>query len=96
MRYSKQEIQWVFERMKGHCFYCGMKIAMGQYRLSAHPGAWDINNFIPTQAKSEQKKNWVPACVHCNASKGQLLPWEYDPARFCRGDEDPDSYIATK
>ncbi len=92
MSYSKHEIQWVFERMKGHCFYCGMQIIMSNYQLAAQQGAWAINNFIPAQRIIEHRQNWVPACLTCHAEKGQCFPWEYDPARFRPGDKDPDNY----
>ncbi len=78
--------------MKGHCFYCGMKITMKNYRLTALPGAWIINNFMPTQGGIEHRQNWVPACLPCDTMKGKCLPWEYDPARFSAGDKNPDNY----
>ena len=94
MAHTNGDVNWVYDRAEGHCFYCGIQLSFKNYGDVGQKGAWEIDHFIPIASNgADQLYNWVPACVNCNTEKADLLPWEYDPDRFRRGDREPDNYI---
>ena len=94
MTYTKEDINWVYVRMGGRCFYCGILLSFEQFGLAGEPRAWDINDFIPAAKNGEScRDNWVPACISCSTIKGELFPWEFDARRFKHKDEQPHHYI---
>ena len=94
MSYYNDEVNWVYDRTDGYCFYCDIKISFKNYGRVGGRGAWEVDHFIPIVSRgAHQPYNWVPACISCNTEKGNLLPWEFDPVVFFSGDRDPDNYI---
>jgi 5-methylcytosine-specific restriction endonuclease McrA len=95
MAYTEEEVNLVYDRTGGRCFYCGKQLSFKNYGAVDEKGAWEIDHFIPRASYgAHQPHNWVPACVPCNTEKGDLLPWEYDPDRFVQGDRNPDNYLS--
>jgi 5-methylcytosine-specific restriction endonuclease McrA len=94
MPYTNGEVNLVYDRTGGRCFYCGIQLSFRNYGAIGKKGAWEVDHFIPIASNgAHQLYNWVPACVSCNTEKGDLLPWEYDPDRFRKGDRDPYNYL---
>src|SRR5574341_373946 len=94
MPYSDGEINWVYDRGGGMCFYCGMRLSFHNHGKVGERGAWEVDHFIPRASRgAHQPYNWVAACVDCNTRKSDLLPWEFDPERFFPGDRDADNYL---
>jgi 5-methylcytosine-specific restriction endonuclease McrA len=60
------------ELQQGLCYYCGDS-----------PTRWEVDHFIPLdRGGSGAPENIVMACMPCNRSKGNKLPWERWPSRF--------------
>jgi 5-methylcytosine-specific restriction endonuclease McrA len=94
MAYSEDDVNWVYDRTKGACFYCGKLLSFKNYGQVGYTGAWEVDHFIPLASNgADQPYNWVAACVSCNTEKSDMLPWEFDPRRFRTGDRDPDHYL---
>lgn len=94
MIHAEEDILWVFNRIGGRCFYCGMRLSFENFGRIAERGAWEIGNFIHVSREGEsQRDNWVPSCIICETVKGSLFPWEFDARRFRQGDESPNNYI---
>jgi hypothetical protein len=91
---SREDVNWVFERVNGRCFYCGMRLERSNYGLIDGSGAWEICNFVPVLPEAKPRRdNLVPACIICETVKGELYPWEFDARRFRPGDECPNNYM---
>ncbi|SRR6266849_1568156 len=88
------DVEWVFYRTDGRCFYCEEDLVLGNRGDVGARGAWELDHFIPfSRGGSDQPWNLVPACVACNTEKSDLMPWEYEPERFAKGDRDPEKYL---
>jgi 5-methylcytosine-specific restriction endonuclease McrA len=60
-------VQWrdVLAQYNGHCAYCGKKVKL------------TLDHIIPlSRGGKHSKDNVVPACSHCNSSKGTKTPEE--------------------
>ena len=94
MKYTNEQLNWVYDRTRGYCFYCGIRISFKNYGKVGERGAWEVDHFIPKASRgAHQPFNWVPACIDCNTRKTDLLPWHYDSNRFEKGIRDPDYYM---
>ncbi len=94
MGYTDEDVNWVYARTEGQCFYCGIRLSFRNYGIVGNKCAWEIDHFIPIVSNgAHQPYNWVPACVNCNTEKSDMLPWEYMPDKFEQGDRDPENYI---
>jgi 5-methylcytosine-specific restriction endonuclease McrA len=92
--YSPDEIQLIYDRTAGACFYCGNALALGNQGRPSATGAWEVDHFIPLEAHGAHlAQNWVAACVDCRTRKSDQMPWEHDPFRFKRGARHPDDYL---
>jgi len=92
--YTQDDVNWVYDRTGGYCFYCDSKLSFANYGKVGRKGAWEIDHFIPLRSGgAHQPYNWVSACIDCNTRKADLLPWEFDPERFRAGERDPDNNI---
>jgi 5-methylcytosine-specific restriction endonuclease McrA len=88
------DVEWAHRRTCGRCFYCGKQIPLDNYGVAGARGWWEIDHFIPfSRGGSDQPYNWVAACVDCNTSKSDLMPWDFQPERFAVRDRDPDNYF---
>jgi 5-methylcytosine-specific restriction endonuclease McrA len=94
MSYTDDDINWVYDRAGGQCFYRDMRLSFKNYGIVGAKGAWEIDHFLPVRSGgAHQPYNWVPACVDCNTRKSDSFPWEFDPDRFRVRDRNPDNYI---
>ncbi len=87
------DLEWIFSRTNGLCFYCGKKLCANNRGYFAGRGACEIDHLIPfSRGGADQPYNLVPACVGCNREKSDMWPWEFDE-RFRVGDRNPDNYV---
>jgi 5-methylcytosine-specific restriction endonuclease McrA len=94
MSYTENELNDIYDKTFGYCFYCDMKLAFTNYGRVGSRGAWEVDHFVPKRSRGiHNTYNWVPACVHCNTVKSCILPWHFDPYRFIQGDRDPSNYV---
>lgn len=71
------DIRSIFNRQRGHCFWCGVKLA----------GDFEVDHVIPlTRGGANYPENIVIACCFCNRSKHNKLPSEWRHANRSRAD----------
>ena len=88
------DVEWVYARTDGRCFYCDEELVLDNRGKVGRRGAWELDHFIPfSRGGSDKLYNLVPACVDYNTRKSDLMPWEFDPDTFGKGDRDPDDYL---
>ncbi|MGC1454875.1 MAG: hypothetical protein WA946_06765 [Nitrospirota bacterium] len=93
MNLTNADIDWIFERMKNRCFYCGMKLSRSDYGSTNETVGWNIISFIPTSLDTDsQRCNLVTACMICDMVKGKLFPLDFDALKFRQGEEFPHDY----
>lgn len=60
MDFSNDDVNWVYDRTGGSCFYCGIRLSFKNYGIVGNKGAWEIDHFIPIASKgAHQPYNWV-------------------------------------
>lgn len=62
------DVQAQYERQKGKCYWCGVKVGDNYHVDHIHP---------LSRGGSNGPENLVIACPHCNESKGAKLPHEW-------------------
>jgi hypothetical protein len=63
-------LQAIYDKMDGHCAYCGDRISP--------LGRWQVDHMIPLQqGGTDDISNLVPACGGCNRAKGNRTVDEY-------------------
>lgn len=67
--YSAADIQAIYERQGGRCWWCGTDVGT----------EYDIDHRVPlVQGGSNDVSNIVVACPSCNRSKGGKMPYEWN------------------
>lgn len=51
MAYSAKDVNWVYDRTAGECFYCDKQISFKNYGQVGEHGAWEVDHFIPVASK---------------------------------------------
>ena len=70
-RYRDYELNIIYEKTGGRCFYCGQKLVFTAYGDVQHPRGWEVDHVKPrSRGGSDDLKNLVPACISCNRQKG--------------------------
>jgi len=68
--YSDEQLSQIYDRTKGHCHYCGKKLAWHNYGKRYAKGGWQVDHKNPRAAGgSDYFRNLVPACIDCNLEK---------------------------
>ena len=94
MSYSTDELKRIFDRTGGKCFYCGKQLVLANHGKDGALGAWEVDHFIPeSKGGASAFSNLVPACIPCNQAKGDQMPWEFDPKKFKKNENDPKTYL---
>ncbi len=90
---EEQRIE-VFNRSRGQCLYCGRELAFHAFAMYSERGAWVVDLFIPlSRGGLDCLENRTACCLACSHQKDDLLPWEFDPARFKEGVWDLGVYL---
>src|SRR5580658_2913501 len=83
MNLSDEELQEIFVKGEGHCFYCRSPIDMDRYGSSGS-GGWEIDHYVArSEGGTSDLSNLVPACRTCNRGKGMRHGRSFD-AEFDR------------
>ena len=68
------------QQTKGYCKYCGK---------SGRKEDMEVDHEIPwAQGGSNELKNLVISCVHCNRSKGNQTPEEFEIMKMMQEDDE--------
>ena len=70
MPFTSEEINYVYDKTDGYCYYCGKKISFTNYGKLGNHGAWEIDHSKPvSKGGTNYLRNLVPACTTCNRDK---------------------------
>src|SRR6266536_2343120 len=47
MAYNDDDLNWVYDRSDGTCFYCDKQLAFVNYGIVGARDAWEVDHFIP-------------------------------------------------
>jgi len=76
--YTKAELQAQFESQQGRCYHCGKWLVLGNGRFC------HVDHWIPlSKGGSNNIENIRLLCPHCNLSKNDKLPCEWND-RYCK------------
>lgn len=68
-RLTKKERQTVFDKMKGHCAYCGCEISLDEMQ---------VDHIMPLRKGGlDELENMLPACRSCNHYKSTLTVQQF-------------------
>lgn len=45
MGYTDEDVNWVYDRTEGSCFYCRIRLSFRNYGIVGNKGAWEIDHF---------------------------------------------------
>lgn len=82
VRFSSDELNYIYDKNNGYCWHCGKKLAFTNYvGFTDDPyakGSWEVDHSVPlARGGTEYLRNLVPACVPCNRAKGDLTSREF-------------------
>lgn len=71
MGFTNEEINYVYDKTDGYCYYCGKRLSFTNYGRYGSHGAWQIDHSrARATGGSNYLRNLVPACTKCNQDKG--------------------------
>ena len=78
LRYSDEQVSYVFDKNRGHCWHCGKLLAWSNYGTVGARGAWEVDHSVPlSRGGTDYLQNLVPSCIPCNRSKQDLTTQQY-------------------
>jgi hypothetical protein len=73
MKFSKHQIDAIYQRTTGYCHLCHKKLSRKNYGKAGTRGAWHVEHSIPkANGGTNHMNNLFPACIRCNCKKGSL------------------------
>ncbi len=71
--YSEDELNRVFDKTDGSCYYCDKQLVFSNYGQQGQRGSWEVDHVVPLSAGgADDKRHRVPACFSCNRLKGAM------------------------
>ncbi len=71
MKFTDDQINWIYDRTTGYCHICHRKLAFKNYGVHGTRGAWEVEHSNPKASGGTNRlSNLYPACIACNRSKG--------------------------
>jgi 5-methylcytosine-specific restriction endonuclease McrA len=79
MGYTDEELSYIFDKTRGHCWHCGKQLAWTNYGMVGKRGAWEVDHSRSlARGGTHYLRNLVPACIECNRSKSDLTSREFE------------------
>ncbi|MFH1698785.1 MAG: HNH endonuclease signature motif containing protein [Candidatus Omnitrophota bacterium] len=67
---NKEQLKEIFDKTRGHCHFCGDKLAFNKYgykKNSKTMGIWEADHIIQKgKGGIDSADNYLPACLYCN------------------------------
>src|SRR6266571_168621 len=77
-RFSNNDLNDVYDKNNGYCWHCRKKLSFNNYGNRRAKGAWEVDHSVPlSRGGTDSFRNWVPSCIPCNRSKGDLKTGEF-------------------
>jgi len=71
MKFTDDQLEYVFDRTSGHCHLCHRKLSFCNYALIGERGAWEVEHSNPrARGGTNRLNNLYAAHIRCNRSKG--------------------------
>lgn len=84
--YDYDELNRVFEKTDGYCYYCDKHLSFLNYGHPDGRGSWEIDHIVPLSAGGvDNRRNRVTACFSCNRLKGSMLTRQFRRMYFDEG-----------
>lgn len=85
MPFSNEDVNYVYDKNDGYCYYCGKRLSFQNYGENGKRGSWQIDHSrAKARGGSNYRRNLVPACIHCNLDKnvssGTYYKKKFEPA----------------
>jgi hypothetical protein len=69
--FDNDKLDAIFDKMDGHCRYCGKKLAWKNYGKRDRRGAWAVEHSVSkANGGTDHLNNLFPSCYACNEEKG--------------------------
>lgn len=70
MPFTDEQIEYVYHKTGGYCYYCKKKLSLSNYGKNGNHGSWHIDHSKPkSKGGTDYLRNLVPACIECNMDK---------------------------
>ena len=70
MRWSAEQINWIYQRTAGCCHICGSKRSLKNYGSAGSRGSWEVDHSVPkARGGTDRLNNLYVACISCNRRK---------------------------
>lgn len=79
LKYSEDDLNDIYDKTNGYCYYCGKKPSWKNYGVVGERGAWEVDHSNPkAQGGTDYFRNLVPSCISCNRSKQDLHSRQFE------------------
>ena len=70
MRYSSRQLEDIYDKTGGRCYYCRKKLTWHNYGKSGESGAWEVDHSNPAAiGETYYMQDLVPLCIDCSRSR---------------------------
>ena len=78
INFSEERLQQIYNKNKGYCYHCDIKLARKNYGNLEGKAGWEIDHSIPiSKGGTNHLNNLIPSCIPCNRDKGSLTTRQY-------------------
>jgi len=78
MGFSDEDVNYVYDKNNGYCYYCGKRLSFVNYGKNGKRGSWHIDHSkARARGGSDYRRNLVPSCIVCNLDKSTLSGSHY-------------------
>lgn len=70
MRFTNEQLNKIYDKTEGYCYYCQKRLSFVNYGKNGYRGAWHVDHSrAQDSGGSDYLRNLVPACINCNLDK---------------------------